>query len=195
LVGLILAQTPSLSTEPCIKGTRSRVKIFKNRALKHPENLLKNSPMQYWLMKSEPDVFSIDDLAKKKTSWWDGVRNYQARNFMMKDMKIGDVVLFYHSNAEPPGIAGLAKVSSAAKPDLTALDKKSEYYDKSATRENPRWFCVEVEFAKKFKNLVPLDQLRTTQGLENMLVIKRGQRLSIQPVTKAEYAIISKLGG
>lgn len=150
--------------------------------------------MKYWLMKSEPDVFSIDDLQKKKTSFWDGVRNYQARNFMMNDMKVGDCVLFYHSNAEPPGIAGLARVSALAKPDLTALDKKSEYYDKTATKENPRWFAVEVEFEKKFKRLVPLDELRTTDGLQDMLVIKKGQRLSIQPVKPEEYALIKKLG-
>lgn len=146
-------------------------------------------------MKSEPDVFSIDDLARKKTSLWDGVRNYQARNFMMNDMKPGDRVLFYHSNAEPPGIAGLAEVCSKAKPDPTALDKKSEYYDKSATPQNPRWFCVEVQFVRKFKNFISLEQLKSSKELEKMLVLKKGQRLSIQPVTKAEYAFIDKWGG
>lgn len=151
--------------------------------------------MQYWLMKSEPDVFSIDDLARKKTSPWDGVRNYQARNFMMNDMKIGDLVLFYHSNAEPPGIAGIAKVASAAAPDLTALDKKSEYYDEKATRENPRWFCVSVGYVKKFKNYVSLEQLRHTKELKEMLVLKKGQRLSIQPVTAKDYERIVKMGG
>lgn len=144
-------------------------------------------------MKSEPDVFSIDDLKVKKTTLWDGVRNYQARNFMMKQMQVGDVVLFYHSNAEPPGIAGLAKVHKTALPDPSAFDKKSEYYDATSSPQNPRWFCVEVQFLKKFKTLISLAQLRETKGLENMLVLKKGQRLSIQPVTKKEYDVITKL--
>jgi predicted RNA-binding protein with PUA-like domain len=148
--------------------------------------------MQYWLMKSEPDVFSIDDLQKKKKSIWDGVRNYQARNFMMNSMKIGDLVLFYHSNATPPGIAGIARVCSDAVPDKTALDKKSEYYDPKATSENPRWFCVQVEFVKKFKNFLSLDDIRNNKSLQSMLVIKKGQRLSIQPVSKSEYDTIIK---
>ncbi len=149
--------------------------------------------MQYWLMKSEPDVFSIDDLQKKKVSLWDGVRNYQARNFMMNDMKIGDVVLFYHSSTEVPGIVGLAKVAAAAVPDPSQFDKKSEYYDDKATEEKPRWFCVKVEFAKKFKNVLSLEDIRNTPSLKTMLVIRKGQRLSIQPVTPAEYNALSKL--
>ncbi len=149
--------------------------------------------MQYWLMKSEPDVFSIDDLKSKKDSLWDGVRNYQARNFMMNNMQLGDTILFYHSNAEPPGIAGLAKVSHLAVPDPSQFDKKSEYYDPKATPEKPRWFGVSVKFVKKFKALIPLDELRHNKDLQNMLVIKKGQRLSIQPVTKSEFDVIQKL--
>lgn len=149
--------------------------------------------MRYWLMKSEPDVFSIDDLEKKKKSLWDGVRNYQARNFMINDMKIGDMVLFYHSNATPPGIAGLAKISAPAVPDKTALDKKSEYFDPKATPDNPRWFCVEVAYVKKFSKILTLDDIRKTKNLQSMLVIKKGQRLSIQPVTKNEYDTICKI--
>ena len=149
--------------------------------------------MQYWLMKSEPDVFSIDDLAQKKVTLWDGVRNYQARNFMMNDMKVDDVVLFYHSNAEPPGLAGLAKISRLAQPDPSQFNKKSEYYDPSATEQKPRWFCVEVAFVKKFKNLISLEELRSTKPLQSMLVLKKGQRLSIQPVTKAEFDVIQKM--
>ncbi len=151
------------------------------------------STLKYWLMKSEPDVFSIDDLKQKKTTLWDGVRNYQARNFMMKDMQLGDMVLFYHSNAEPPGIAGLAKISHLAQPDPSQFDKKSEYYDPKATTEKPRWFGVTVEFVEKFKALVPLDDLRKHKALQSMLVIKKGQRLSIQPVTKTEFDVIRKL--
>lgn len=149
--------------------------------------------MQYWLMKSEPDVFSIDDLKQKKTTLWDGVRNYQARNFMTQSMQIGDMVLFYHSNAEPPGIAGLAKISRLAQPDPSQFDKKSEYYDAKATVKAPRWFGVTVEFVQKFNKIISLDELRNHKSLQSMLVIKKGQRLSIQPVTKAEFDVINKL--
>lgn len=149
--------------------------------------------MRYWLMKSEPDVFSIDDLARKKTSLWDGVRNYQARNFMTQDMKIGDQVLFYHSNAEPPGVAGIAEVVGPAEPDPAQFDKKSEYFDPKASKDSPRWFCVKVGFKEKFQNLVPLDRLRVEKPLKDMMVIKKGQRLSIQPVTPQEFDCIRKL--
>lgn len=149
---------------------------------------------QFWLMKSEPDVFSIDQLKKDKTSLWDGVRNYQARNFMMKEMSVGDQILFYHSNTKPPGIAGLATVSKKALPDPTQFNKKSEYYDPKSTKENPRWHCVEVKFKKKFKTYIPLDEVKNTKGLEKMLLIRKGQRLSIQPVTEKEFNILCKMG-
>lgn len=149
--------------------------------------------MKHWLMKSEPDVFSVDDLARKRTSLWDGVRNYQARNFMMNDMKVGDEVLFYHSNAEPPGVAGIARVVGPAEPDPTQFDKKSEYYDPTATPEKPRWFAVKVGFVEKFPRLVPLDELREKPTLKDMLLLKRGQRLSIQPVSAKEFACIVQM--
>ena len=149
---------------------------------------------RYWLMKSEPNVFGIEDLKKVKKEPWDGVRNYQARNFMRDDMKVGDEVLFYHSNAKPPGVAGLAKVSKEAFPDHTAFDKKSKYFDPKSDPDNPRWMMVEVEYVSQFKEVIPLDTLKTAKGLEEMLVIKRGQRLSIQPVTAKEYKIIKKMG-
>ena len=133
---------------------------------------------QYWLMKSEPDVFSILQLKKDKTTWWNGVRNYQARNFMTQSMKVGDSVLFYHSNAEPPGVAGLARVSKAAQPDTEQFDKKSEYYDPKATKEKPIWFCVQVEFVSVFPEFVSLAKLRETPALAEMLVLKKAQRLS-----------------
>jgi len=151
--------------------------------------------MKYWLMKTEPDVLSIDRLQALKTSLWDGVRNYQARNFMMKDMQVGDEVLFYHSSCEVPGVAGLAKVSAAAVPDPTQFDKKSDYYDPKATREKPIWFCVAVEFDRKFAQPVTLADLRAEKKLNTMLVLKRGQRLSIQPVTAKEYAQVLKMAG
>lgn len=149
---------------------------------------------KYWLMKSEPDIFSIENLKKDKTTWWEGVRNYQARNFMMKEMKVGDEILFYHSNAEPSGVAGIARVSKLAAPDTSALDKKSEYYDPKATKENPIWFCVQVEYVEKFKNTLSLQTIKDDKNLQNMLVIKKGQRLSIQPVTKEEFEYIKKMG-
>lgn len=150
---------------------------------------------KYWLMKSEPDVYSIDKLKKEKTTLWDGVRNYQARNFMMKDMKKGDQVLFYHSNAKPPGVAGIAKISNEAVPDPSQFKKNGEYFDPKASKENPRWFCVEVAYDKKFTELVSLEELREKKGLEEMLVIKKGQRLSIQPLTKKQFDIVCKMGG
>ncbi len=149
---------------------------------------------KHWLMKSEPDVFSLDQLKKDKTTWWEGVRNYQARNYMMKDMQIGDEVLFYHSNAVPPGIAGLATISKLAEPDKLQFDKKSEVYDPKATKEKPTWFCTQVEFKAQFKNFISLEQIRNDKKLVDMLVIKKGSRLSIQPVTKEEYEYICKIG-
>jgi len=148
---------------------------------------------KYWLMKSEPDVFSIDQLKKDKTTLWSGVRNYQARNFM-KDMSVGDEVLFYHSSAEPSGAAGLACVSQKAIPDPTQFDKKSEYFDPKATKEKPIWFCVEVEYVHKFKNLLTLPDLRGEKSLADMLVLKKGSRLSVQPVTEKEFALVKKMG-
>lgn len=151
--------------------------------------------MNYWLMKSEPDVYSIQHLKRDRTSLWEGVRNYQARNFMMKEMKPGDLVLFYHSNAEPPGVAGLARIFSEAEPDPTQFDKKSEYFDPKSTLESPRWNCVRVSFEKEFKNLVPLDKLRKEPILRKMTLLQPGTRLSITPVSEKEFEHICKLGG
>ena len=154
---------------------------------------MKNKTKKYWLMKSEPGTYSIQDLKKSGKDLWDGVRNYQARNFMMKDMQVGDEVLFYHSNANPPGMAGLACVSKKAQPDPTAFDPKSKYYDPRSTKENPRWFCVEVKFKYIFKKFISIEKLRREKALSKMLLLKKGQRLSVMPVTKAEYMYILKL--
>lgn len=150
----------------------------------------------YWLMKSEPDVFSIDDLKSRPGSreQWDGVRNYQARNFMRDEMKVGDLILFYHSNATPPGVAGIAEVSKLAHPDHTQFDKKSEYYDPKATLENPRWFMVEVKFVEKFKNFLSLDELKECAPLQGMRLLQKGNRLSVMPVELKEFEFIRKLG-
>lgn len=149
--------------------------------------------MKHWLMKSEPDVFSIDELKRKGSSLWDGVRNYQARNFMMNDMQVGDEVLFYHSNAEPPGVAGRARVLALAEPDPSQFDKKSEYFEPRASRAKPVWYCVRVEFLEKFPRVISLDELRGVDELSSMLLLKRGQRLSIQPVTSNEFQCILNL--
>lgn len=146
-------------------------------------------------MKSEPDVYSIDKLKKEQKTLWDGVRNYQARNFMRDDMKPGDPVLFYHSNATPPGVAGLAEISKEAVADPSQFERNGEYFDPKASLENPRWYCVTVSYKQKFKNFVSLDDLRNKKGLEELLVIKKGQRLSIQPVQKKEFDLICKMGG
>ncbi len=149
---------------------------------------------RYWLMKSEPNVYGIDDLERDGSSPWDGVRNYQARNFMRDEMKLGDKVLFYHSNAKPPGVAGVAEIVKESHPDPTAWDKKSHYYDPKSPKDAPRWFLVDIGFVSKFPAVVPLDDLKETPGLEEMLVIKRGMRLSVQPVTKQQFDIVVKLG-
>lgn len=148
---------------------------------------------RHWLMKSEPDVYSIDDLRRDRRTSWEGVRNYQARNHM-RDMARGDVVLFYHSNAAPPGVAGVAKILRTAYPDHFAWDESSVYFDPKSTEAAPRWWMVDVGFVKKLARLVPLDELKSRAGLENMVVTKRS-RLSVQPVTEQEFEIVVALGG
>jgi len=153
--------------------------------------------MNYWLVKSEPESFSIDDLKKapKKTTFWNGVRNYQARNMLRDEMKVGDEVLYYHSNAEPPCIVGLAKVVKEGYPDPTAVDPKSEYFDEKATKDNPRWFMVDLQFVRKFDKPLTLDDLRPIKALAKMELLRKGSRLSVQPVTKAEFEAVLKLVG
>ena len=138
-------------------------------------------------MKTEPDVFSIEDLKKVKSEPWNGVRNYQARNFMRDDMKKGDEVLFYHSNCETPGVVGLATISEEGYPDSTAFDKKSKYYDAKSDPENPRWIMVDVKYKKKFKRTVSLQEIKSEKKLSQMKLVQKGNRLSITPVTKAEF--------
>lgn len=149
--------------------------------------------MAYWLMKSEPDVYSIDDLKRDQFTEWEGVRNYQARNFMTKYMKVGDTVIFYHSNATPSGIAGIGRISRTAKPDASSWNKKSEYFDEKSTPDSPRWFCVQVEFQGKFKQLLSLDDLRQVPELNTLEVLKKGQRLSIMPVRPEEFKVIETM--
>ncbi len=149
---------------------------------------------RYWLIKSEPTSYSIDDLQRDKSTLWEGVRNFQARNFMMKEMKVGDEALFYHSSAEPPGAAGIAEVGSAAEPDPTQFDTNDSHYDPKSTPADPIWYCVRVKFKQKFARLVTLPELREQKDLQNMVLLRKGSRLSIQPVTEKEFKLISKLG-
>jgi predicted RNA-binding protein with PUA-like domain len=148
-------------------------------------------------MKSEPHVYSFEDLknAPRQRTLWEGVRNYQARNFMRDEMSVGDKVFFYHSSCPVPGIAGVAEISRTAEPDLTALDPESEYYDPKATKENPRWYQVEVKYVKTFPNFVSLADLRGEKHLSDFRLLQKGNRLSILPVTPAEAKLIEKMGG
>ena len=150
--------------------------------------------MRYWLIKSEPDAYSIDDLKRDKKAPWTGVRNYQARNFMRDQMKPGDRAFYYHSSCAEPGIVGIAEVASTAYPDETQFDRKSKYYDEAATREAPRWLHVDFKFLKKI-GPIPLEELRRHKALANMRILARGNRLSITPVDPAEWDYIVKLAG
>jgi predicted RNA-binding protein with PUA-like domain len=149
---------------------------------------------QYWLMKSEPNTYSIADLKRDGQTYWDGVRNYQARNFMRDQMRVGDEVLYYHSNADPPGVAGVAKISVAAYPDFTAWDKSDAHHDPKSDPDKPTWYMVELEFVEQFAGVVSLETLKNTPELDGMLVTKRGQRLSVQPVEPQHFRAVRKLG-
>jgi len=149
----------------------------------------------YWLLKSEPDSYSIEDLAAepKQRTHWDGVRNYQARNFMRDEFRSGDRVLFYHSNAKPAGVAGTAKVVREAYPDFTAWDKTNDHYDPKSSPENPRWVMVDIQLEEIFPRLIPLSELREVPALKDMELLRKGSRLSVQPVRKKEFDAILKL--
>jgi predicted RNA-binding protein with PUA-like domain len=160
------------------------------------DKLLASMAVRYWLFKSEPDVFSIDDLARApdRSTFWNGVRNYQARNLLRDEVHTGDGVIFYHSSADPPAAAGLAEVTRGGYPDPTQFDAKSEYHDPDATRDAPRWYMVDIQFKEKFARPIPLDELRALPALGNMVLLRRGSRLSIQPVAPAEWKAIVALG-
>lgn len=153
-------------------------------------------PRNYWLVKSEPDVFSFDDLLArpKRTTHWDGVRNFQARNTLRDGMKKGDLVFFYHSSADPTGIAGVAEVAKEGYPDHTALDPKDPHFDPKSKPEAPTWYMIDLKAVEPFKRLVTLAELRSTKGLEKMVLLQKGSRLSVQPVTEGEWKIIHALG-
>lgn len=154
-------------------------------------------PRQYWLFKSEPDSFSIDDLAaaEEQTTFWNGVRNYQARNFLRDTIRVGDRVLYYHSNADPLAIVGVCEVVRAGYPDHTAWDSTSHYFDPKSSAESPTWYMVDIRLLKKFRNPVTRDVLASCPELQQMELLRRGSRLSIQPVTEAEFGAVLKLSG
>ena len=149
--------------------------------------------MNYWLMKSEPGAFSIDDLKRKRQEPWDGVRNYQARNFMRDDMRPGDKVFFYHSNCAVPGIVGIAEVATDAYPDPSQFDPKGNYFDPGSSRDNPRWMLVDVKFVKKLKRTISLEELKTDDTLAQMPLLRKGNRLSVMPVEAAHWKYILTL--
>jgi len=149
--------------------------------------------MAYWLMKSEPDAYSIDDLERDGRDMWDGIRNYQARNMMRDEMRVGDKVFFYHSNCKEPGIVGVMKVAGKPYPDPTQFDPESKYYDPKSSEEEPRWMLVDVEFVRKLSRTITLAELKAHPGLDGMILLRRGNRLSIMPVDKAHWALILDL--
>jgi predicted RNA-binding protein with PUA-like domain len=152
--------------------------------------------MKHWLFKSEPSCFSIDDLSRrpKQTAAWDGVRNFQVRNMLRDDIKPGDLAFFYHSSCTPPGIAGIVTVVKAGYPDSTAWDINSDHFDPKSTPENPIWYMVDVRLVKKFSRFITLDEIKHHPKLKKMLILRKGNRLSITPVTHEDWAVIEKLG-
>lgn len=150
--------------------------------------------VNYWLMKSEPHVYPFSQLVADGSTHWDGVRNYQARNMMRDQLKLGDMVLFYHSNTKPPHVAGIARVSREGYPDHTSWDPKSKYYDEKSSPDNPRWIMVDIEAVQEM-NMVPLPDIKANPALEGMPLVQRGQRLSVQPVSKQQYEEICRMGG
>jgi len=156
----------------------------------NPQN---TASKKYWLLKSEPTCYSIDDMAQDKKTQWTGVRNYQARNFMRDDMKAGDLAFFYHSSTDPKAIVGIVKISAAGKPDLTALDKKDDHYDPKSTKENPIWYGPEIAFVKKFADPVTLDAIKFNPKLKGIMLTAVGSRLSVQPVSEVHFRVIEKM--
>ncbi len=151
-------------------------------------------PRRYWLMKCEPEAYTIDDLARDGVTGWEGVRNYQARNLLRDQIQVGDGVLFYASNASPSGVTGLAEIARGGYPDPCQFQPGHEYFDGKSRPDAPTWFSVDIRFVERFPTIVSLEDLKVTRGLEEMQVTRKGNRLSVQPVTKAEFAIVCRLG-
>jgi len=156
--------------------------------------MLLRMPRRYWLMKCEPAAYTIEDLERDGKTSWEGVRNYQARNLMRDEMQTGDGVLFYASNADPSGVTGLAEIVRAGYPDHFSWTTGHQYFDETSSEASPVWYMVDVGFVARFPSIVPLDVLKSTRGLESMMVTQKGSRLSVQPATRAEYGIVARLG-
>lgn len=190
------ASTKKSATKASRTKKATSKKVAKKRPAKAPRPERAPGQILYWLVKSEPHVFSIDDLANAagKTTCWDGVRNYQARNTMRDDMKNGDLVLYYHSNAEPPGIAGICKIVREGYPDHTAFDAKDKHFDPKSKKTDPTWFMVDVKLVKKFKREIPLPELKSMKELDGMVLLQKGSRLSVQPVSETHFRFIEDFG-
>jgi predicted RNA-binding protein with PUA-like domain len=185
-----LAETQSSDETAVRLGRRERGSIVLDDALFIGGKMAS----RYWLMKSEPSSYSIDDLKRDGTTLWDGVRNYQARNFMTGEMKSGHEAIFYHSNADPPAAVGVVTIGGPAEPDPTAFDPDDSHFDPKSTPSNPIWFGVRVRFKQKFARPVSITEMRSRKGLEKMVLLKKGSRLSIQPLTEREFRIVCELG-
>ena len=197
---VMATKKPQTAKAPRPKNTRSA----KATATKKTQSAKTTTPAapaptvageRFWLVKSEPDVYAITDLERDGTTGWEGVRNYQARNSMRDGMKLGDLVLFYHSNAEPPGIAGVAKVSGLAEPDPSQFDAKSEFYDAGSKKSEPRWLMVRLAFVERFDAVLALERLKGESALVGMPLLQKGQRLSVQPVAGAHFAHVMGMAG
>lgn len=184
------------STKPALKAAQKEIKTTKSAAALKSEEMLKaHGGKNYWLLKSEKDVFSIEDLEKapQKTTSWDGVRNYQARNYMRDSMKKGDLVFYYHSNSEPSAIAGIAEVVKEGFPDSTAFDPEDSHFDPKSKRDAPTWYMVAIKHVETFEKPLSLEMLKNIEGLENMMLLQKGSRLSVQPVSESEWNVVVKL--
>ncbi|MEM8734556.1 MAG: EVE domain-containing protein [Planctomycetota bacterium] len=186
--------TASRAKKTASKPKKASKKPAKKKAATRPER--KAGQKLHWLVKSEPYVFSIDDLANApdQTTFWDGVRNYQARNTMRDDMKVGDLVLYYHSNAEPPGIAGVCKIVREGYPDHTAFDAKDKHFDPKSKKSEPTWYMVDVQLVEKFGSEISLPELKAMPELDGMVLLQKGSRLSVQPVSKEHFETIRRIG-
>lgn len=188
------ASPSSSRRKPGTSGSRTAKAKALDSGLRRNDGEASGTPRpSHWLMKSEPDAFSIDDLKRKKQEAWDGVRNYQARNYMRDGMRVGDKVFFYHSNCAEPGIVGIAQVATDAYPDPSQFDPKSKYFDAGSSRDNPRWMLVDVKFVKKLKRTITLKELQADPALDGMVLLRKGSRLSVQPMEAAHWEHILAL--
>lgn len=187
----------SVKTSDAGKAAKAGKGVATKTGTSAPSSSPRADGRRYWLVKTEPDVFSFDDLmnAPKRTTYWNGVRNYQARNFMRDDMKRGDGVLVYHSNANPPGVAGIAEVAREGYPDHTQFDENDSYFDPKAKPDAPTWIMVDIRGVKPLARELPLPELRENPRLEGMVLLQKGSRLSVQPVTEKEWKEILRMGG